>query len=741
MNHKSCLILEIAFPLPFTRTYSYSCPEEMSEHAAVGMEALVPVKNRNVEGFVIDVREQNEESKSFVLKPVVKFISEKPLFNKDHFEFYQWISNYYHTPVGEVINAAIPKALRTRAKEKYGKILTLNKPFSCENLRSVKAKKILSVMNEKGGKISLREMKSLIKNPAQALRKLIELRLLNVEAERIFRDPFRDEFHPVKEIPVLTADQIRIVDLLQERLGKGYSPFLLHGVTGSGKTEIYMRLISASLARGKSVIVLVPEIALTPQLASQFVGRFGTQVTVLHSGLSEGDRLDSWTRIMHGDVRIVVGARSAIFAPVSEIGLIVVDEEHESSYKQEEKMRYNARDMAFVRAQSAGCLLILGSATPSLETFHLTKKKKCEYLYLPERINKKPMPQVTIIDMRYENKSDPDGFFSERMVREIQNTVNQKEQVMIFLNRRGFSSFFLCRDCGFVLECKNCSITMTHHSKPDRMVCHYCGFTCSMPERCPSCTSGNHVLVGFGTERIQEILKNMMPGAVVERLDSDTAQGKNLKKILRSFSDGKIDVLVGTQLLAKGHDFPNVTLVGVILAELGLRFPDFRASERTFQLLMQVSGRAGRGDRPGRVFIQTFKPDHYSLQAAASNDFFSFISTEEKIRAERKYPPFTFLALIELTGENPLKVSEQSRTAVKCMQKILCINKNLVSNIQITGPSPAHIHKLKGRTRHQILLKSSDRQSLHQMIGFFEKSFKPAGGVTCMTDIDPVNLL
>jgi len=509
-------------------------------------------------------------------------------------------------------------------------------------------------------------------------------------------------------------------------------------VTGSGKTEIYLRAIEEVLNQGREAIVLVPEISLTPQLLSRFKDRFGENLSLLHSGLGRGERYDQWRRIWKGEVKIALGARSAIFAPFKKVGIIVVDEEHEPSYKQEEKLKYHARDLAVVRAKQDEATLLLGTATPSLESFYNAEKGKFHLLSLPERIEGKPLPRVEVVDIKGEG-----GLLSEKVKRALQKNMEEKKQSLLFLNRRGFAQFILCPDCGFTFKCPNCSVTLTHHLKDHSLRCHYCDYRISAPGSCPRCQSDRLMGMGIGTERLEQEIRNLFPGAQVSRMDRDTTSRRRAhQQILLGLESGKIDILVGTQMIVKGHDFPNVTFVGVVSADTSLHFPDFRSSERTFQLLTQVAGRAGRGEVLGEVIIQTFNPDHYSILKAKDHDFIGFYQEECQFRKALDYPPFSRLINFRLTGNSEKGTETMAEELGKVGRTLL--KKKYLKGMEILGPSAAPFTKMKGKFRWQMLVKGKSSQALHrfaQELGSHMEAQTKGRGVHLDIDVDPIFIL
>ncbi|HEY4239247.1 MAG TPA: primosomal protein N', partial [Kofleriaceae bacterium] len=538
-----------------------------------------------------------------------------------------------------------------------------------------------------------------------ALRALAKAGLVTLGEREIAADAIAiGDSMPVSAPPVLTAEQQVAVDAItagEQRV------FLLHGVTGSGKTEVYLRVIATVLDAGKTALVLVPEISLTPQLAARFRARFGDQVAILHSGLSESARLGEWSRLRSGEARIAVGARSAVFAPLSDLGAIVIDEEHDGSFKQDEGVRYHARDVALVRAQRTGAICVLGSATPSLESMAHAERGAYRLLRLTERPTARPMPEVTVVDLRT-HMADGEAMLSAPLRAAIGETLANGDQTILFLNRRGFATFVLCKACGHAFRCPHCSVSLTYHKHSDRLSCHYCNFQQRVPEVCPECKSPAIERKGLGTERIAAAVADEFPTARVARLDRDVASGAKIETILARVARRETDILVGTQMVTKGHDFPGVTLVGVLCADTGLDLPDFRASERTFQLLAQVAGRAGRGERAGRVIVQTYRPGAAAVTAAAAHDYGRFFAAESASRAELGYPPHGRLIAVRIDGADGHAVAGAARKLADAAEALG------VAGVELRGPVPAPLEKLRGRTRWQIWLRGADRSALRR---------------------------
>jgi primosomal protein N' (replication factor Y) (superfamily II helicase) len=541
------------------------------------------------------------------------------------------------------------------------------------------------------------------------------------------------------EAPVLNSFQEAAFAEIRKGLEAGvFKAFLLQGVTGSGKTEVYLRSIEAVLARGRNALLLVPEIALTPAVAGQFFHRFGNQVAILHSAFGDSERADQWRRVRNGQARVVVGTRSGVFAPVQDLGLVIIDEEHDGSYKQGETPRYHGRDVALVRAREAGAVAILGSATPSIETRWNADHGKHQMLRLPERIASRPMPEVQIVDMRAEFlETKKQSTFSRKLIEEMEQRLVDGEQTMLLLNRRGFSSFMVCRACGERLQCTNCSVVLTHHRRDRRMLCHYCGYAERIPESCPSCGSDHIQFLGAGAERVEDELHKYLPTARIARLDRDTASGKGaFETILHNFREHHIDILVGTQMIAKGHDIPNVTLVGVVLADIGLSMPDFRSAERSFQLLTQAAGRAGRGNMPGHVVVQTLNPDHYAIRFAADQDYEAFYKKEIEFRRWLRYPPFAAFA-------NLIIRDQKQEDALRMATELGYLLNPQPEGVRVMGPAEAPVPRIQEEYRYQILLKAAKRSILRDVVSKLRAYGQNERwrSTALVIDVDPISLM
>jgi primosomal protein N' (replication factor Y) len=580
-------------------------------------------------------------------------------------------------------------------------------------------------------------IKEVFGDVSRHVRELRKGGFIKVEQVETSRDPFSVISLNHETPPTLNPDQeVAYREITDSMAREKFAPYLLHGVTGSGKTEVYLRVIENVIGRGKEAIVLVPEISLTPQLVKRFRGRFGKKVGVIHSALSEGDRFDAWRQASRGSVSVIIGARSAIFAPFKNLGIIVVDEEHEASYKQDESPCYNARDLALVLGKMTDSVVILGSATPSVETYANSEKQRFTYLSLPLRVEDRTLPTLEVVDMRYEK-----GKVFSKILRDaiIENSNNGK-QTILFLNRRGFSSFVACQACGEIVSCPNCSISLTYHARDHSIKCHYCGISEQLFDHCLKCGKELKGL-GMGTQRIEDEVKSILPKAAISRMDRDAVVGKN--KLLRLYDrleKGVVDVLIGTQMVAKGHDLPGVTLVGVVSADQSLGIPDFRAGERTFQLVTQVAGRAGRGDEPGRVIVQTFNPEHPSIKFAIEHDSVGFLKEELKLRDDLEYPPFSKLVNFRFQGRVESDTVNAAKIAGELARKL--VSKMPIGVVKILGPSPAPIYKIRNRYRYQMLLKSRDIRALHNFskkLSMILRDSRISRNVKIQTDVDPFN--
>ncbi|MEC3886148.1 primosomal protein N' [Halobacillus sp. HZG1] len=581
----------------------------------------------------------------------------------------------------------------------------------------------------------------LLSTTPASLKPLIEQGIIREFKQEVFRDPYGDrDFEHTQPFPLTGEQETAIQPILKTIEENTHDVFLLHGVTGSGKTEVYLQSIQEVMDKGEEAIMLVPEIALTPQMVERFKGRFGSKVAVLHSALSAGEKYDEWRKIQRREVQVVVGARSAIFAPFTNIGLIIIDEEHETSYKQEDRTRYHARDVAIERGKTHQCPVVLGSATPALESYARAVKGNYQLLTMKKRMNEAVMPTVDLVDMREELHSGNRSMFSISLKEKIEERLSRGEQVVLFLNRRGYSTFVMCRDCGHVSECPHCDIALTYHKRQNRLKCHYCSHEEPMPTECPECESKTIRYFGTGTQKVEEALKELIPEARVIRMDVDTTRRKGAhERLLKKFGDGQADILLGTQMIAKGLDFGNVTLVGVLAADALLNLPDFRASEKTFQLLTQVSGRAGRHEKPGEVVVQTYTPEHYSIELASKYDYEQFFNEEMKLRKAFRYPPYFFLTLFTISHPNQLKVQEVTQKITMFMQQ------KLSEQSYVLGPTPSALTRINNRYRYQCMIKykkePEQRKFVERILHYYEDEMKQENGLQITVDFQPYQLM
>ncbi|HLR04215.1 MAG TPA: primosomal protein N' [Pyrinomonadaceae bacterium] len=636
----------------------------------------------------------------------------------------------------------------TRAKRR--KAVRLVKPVVAESQADAKAvrprvteaqKRVIETLRADGEEMAVSDLIKIANVSESAIQTLLKRGVIEAFEAEVRRDPLALAELPDTEVFKLTKAQAAALQAIEKRASeRNFATMLLHGVTGSGKTEVYIRAMRDALKAGQGAMMLVPEIALTPILSRRLRAHFGDQIAIFHSALSKGERFDEWSRLRSGEARIVLGTRSAVFAPVENLAVIIIDEEHDTSYRQEESPFYNARDTAIVRAQKESAVVVLGSATPSLESFHNAQSGKYQYLNLPDRVANRPMAQAEMIDMRevFAQRKKP-AIFSDQLLEAIEQTRTRREQTIILLNRRGYSSFILCRSCGESISCPNCDVTLTYHQGDRTLVCHYCNHHERAPSQCPVCTSKYIYYIGEGTEQIEELLRKRFPELRIGRIDRDTKQRRHeFETTLLDFAKGEIDLLVGTQMLAKGHDFPNVTLVGVVSIDAGLALPDFRAAERAFQLITQVAGRAGRGDLPGRVLIQTYHPHHYALRHACAQDYRGFYDEEIRHRRNHGYPPFVALALMLIRHKDAARanaIAHELRNAL--------VKANEAHTCRILGPAPAPFARLRGEHRVQLLVKARSRKQMRAVIDEALKTFEEAGNDSraVTLEVDPVSMM
>ena len=733
------------------RVFDYKIPTEYEENALelIGARVLVSFARRKEleEGYIVNIKESTE----YEVKEIAK-IEEKYL-NNEKIELANWMSKRYFCNIADCLKLMLPpgstRKVSNRVKEKSVNFVTLKKDedeieFDIETgkLKSAKQMRILKFLLENGDAL-ISDIEMFADGSRAIVNTLCKNGYTEIIEKKIERNPF--EFKEIERTTKLTlteeqANAFRTVcDSMDDML---FSEFLLYGVTGSGKTEVYLQLIEKALNEHKSSILLVPEISLTPQTVNRFIARFGKEnIAVLHSKLSIGERYDEWNKINEGRAKIVIGARSAIFAPVKDLGLIIIDEEHDSSYKSEMTPKYDAKEVARFMCKEANVPLLLGSATPDIDTFYKAKNEEIMLLELKNRANKASLPDIEIIDLREELAKGNKSMISTRLYGEIQKNLNDKKQTILYLNRRGFSTFVMCRNCGYTVKCKNCNINLTYHSNTNKLKCHYCGYEEKLVTKCPSCGSEQIRYFGTGTQKLEYEINKLFPNASTIRMDIDTVSKKNShEQILEKFKNDNIDILIGTQMVVKGHHFPNVTLVGVIAADGSLNIDDFRANERTFQILTQVAGRAGRGEDKGRVIIQTYNPDNFSIECAKKQDYNLFYNTEISLRKQLKYPPFCDIILIGFTSVIEKEVAKVAGEIHEYLKNRV-LKENLGIILYKALPSP--IDKIKNKYRWRILIKCKFGEEITDLINDvleeFQKTKSKSTKITI--DLNPNNMM
>lgn len=719
--------------LEIDRPFTYKVPEEFNNEIKIGQIVKVPFGkgNKTSEGFILNLK--NDDNIKFKTKNIAAILVKDPVIDEDDINIIEFLREKTLCKYIDAFRLLIPVGIMKGAKAKKKKVIVLKN----EDLSNIKNpdgyKKIVEFFKTNSGKYTKSELINEHSISQYKLNKLIENEVLSIEEESVFR--YNDRVYNKDSAKTLTIEQENII---REYINSDDKMFLLKGVTGSGKTEVYMKLVERVLLEGKSAIILVPEIALTPQMIERFKGRFGVNVALFHSKLSDGERFDEWFRVKEGKAKVIVGARSAIFLPAKNLGLIIIDEEHENTYKSEQNPKYQTKEVAEYLSELKGCKVILGSATPSIETYYRALTGEMKLLELNSRVDNKAMPPMKVIDMRNELKGGNKSLFSRELFIAIQERLKRKEQIILFLNRRGFSTFVSCRSCGYVFKCNECDISMTYH-KNGLLICHYCGKTKREPRECPKCHSKYVKFFGAGTQRVEEEVKKYFNNAGILRMDVDTTRDKHsYERIYNTFKNGEADILIGTQMVSKGLDFKNVTLVGILAADMSINIPDYRAAERTFQIITQVAGRAGRGDKQGEVLIQTYTPQHYSLQYAVNYDYEGFYEKEFTVRAMMKYPPFGKLLLINGT-------SKKEDLLKNFMHKITMMIKPLVEScldIEILGPIPCMISKLKENYRWQIVIKGEFDSYFSKNIKeiLYDENKNVYNDIRISMDINPNNL-
>lgn len=719
--------------LEIDRPFTYKVPEEFNNEIKIGQIVKVPFGkgNKTSEGFILNLK--NDDNIKFKTKNIAAILVKDPVIDEDDINLIEFLREKTLCKYIDAFRLLIPVGIMKGAKAKKKRVIVLKN----EDLSNIKNpdgyKKIIEFFKTNSGKYTKSELINEHSISQYKLNKLIENEVLSIEEESVFR--YNDRVYNKDSSKTLTIEQENII---REYINSDDKMFLLKGVTGSGKTEVYMKLVERVLLEGKSAIILVPEIALTPQMIERFKGRFGVNVALFHSKLSDGERFDEWFRVKEGKAKVIVGARSAIFLPAKNLGLIIIDEEHENTYKSEQNPKYQTKEVAEYLSELKGCKVILGSATPSIETYYRALTGEMKLLELNSRVDNKAMPPMKVIDMRNELKGGNKSLFSRELFIAIQERLKRKEQIILFLNRRGFSTFVSCRSCGYVFKCDECDISMTYH-KNGLLICHYCGKTKREPRECPKCHSKYVKFFGAGTQRVEEEVKKYFNNVRILRMDVDTTRDKHsYERIYNTFKNGEADILIGTQMVSKGLDFKNVTLVGILAADMSINIPDYRAAERTFQIITQVAGRAGRGDKQGEVLIQTYTPQHYSLQYAVNYDYEGFYEKEFTVRAMMKYPPFGKLLLINGT-------SKKEELLKNFMHKITMMIKPLVEScldIEILGPIPCMISKVKENYRWQIVIKGEFDSYFSKNIKeiLYDENKNVYNDIRISMDINPNNL-
>ena len=750
------MLADVALPLPLFNTFSYRVDAAFANAVVPGTRVVVPFRNRKEIGICVGFTEPADATRAY--KSILEVPDAEPAIDAPLLELCRWMASYYVVPLGVVLRGALPALLTGAAaptpSQKTRRIAVITNELSSLMhrdrifARSKQQRALYELLESLGGRAPVEHLVERLGCSPSVLKGLVARNLVKVEKEVVQRDPFASRVSRGARRHAPTADQRRAIDALAA--AKPGETFLLHGITGSGKTLVYIELLERVVReRGKTAIVLVPEIALTPQTVDRFRMVFGDSIAVLHSALSDGERYDAWLALRRGEKRIAVGARSAVFAPLANLGAIIVDEEHEASYKQGESPRYHAREVAIVRARNEGAVVVLGSATPSLESWTNAAAGKYHLLTLPERVGGGRLPSIEVVNMRRpkarDSQAPPDPFslvVSDPLADALADRIARGEQSILLLNRRGYASFVQCGQCGDVTTCPNCTISLTYHRTPERLICHYCLYKEEPSARCRRCGGDTLRRRGLGTQQVERLLTEHFPSGRVARMDVDTTTAKWAHAdILDRVGRGDVDILLGTQMIAKGLDFPNVTLVGVIDADVGINLPDFRSSERCFQLLSQVAGRAGRGPKGGRVLIQTRVPGHHAVECAVAHDYVRFVEEELAGRREPAYPPLTRLANVVFSG---LKEDATQQLATRASERLRRAVASHGTEIQVVGPAPCPIERVKTRWRWHLLLKSTNPALLTRACRFLVERLdvpKDRSQLRVALDRDPVSLL
>ncbi|HHW92678.1 MAG TPA: primosomal protein N' [Firmicutes bacterium] len=726
------------------KVFHYRIPARLQGTLGPGDQVLVPFQNRLLKGYVVSLLEKPAVTR---VKEIIRNIYPH-LLTKDRIRLAAWLALRYNCRLIEALRCVLPpgggREIRGRRKELVyleGSEEEIGRAAKDLERRAPKQARLLFYLLQEGYPLPVPEAVAAVGCSVAPLKALEEKGLVRLKAGSSSRlsGPGEDIFVSPPPERLMSQQEAACRAIIKSLEEGEFARYLLHGVTGSGKTEVYLQVIAKNLEYGRGAVVLVPEISLTPQMVARFRHRFGDKVALLHSRLSPGEKSEEWWRICRGEAPIVVGARSAVFAPVPALGLIIIDEEHDSSYKQEENPRYQTREVAEFRAREEGTVLLLGSATPAVESYYRGQMGLYRLLELNTRVDGRKMPEIELVDMRRELESGNRSIFSNILQKRINETLQAQEQVILFMNRRGFANFILCRQCGYVALCPNCDVSLTYHGQEERLCCHYCYYQEDVPSTCPVCNSVYIRHFGFGTERVEAEVQRLFPGVRTLRMDMDTTRGKDAHwQLLETFARGEADILIGTQMVTKGIDIPQVTLVGVISADTSLNFPDFRAGERTFQLLTQVAGRAGRGEKRGKVVVQTYNPDHYSIQAACRQDYRAFYQKEIQYRKDLAYPPFSQLVSMVVSA------ADEGKTAKAAAQLKRKLRTELPSTCRIYGPGPAPLARVRGKYRYQIVVKGVGLFALTGLWSQLRREFEQGpgrDGIGLSFDIAPVSLL
>ncbi|MBM4260765.1 MAG: primosomal protein N' [Deltaproteobacteria bacterium] len=760
MNETAANFARVVVPSPLLQALTYAVPQALRDSIAVGSRVLIPLGKRKLSGVVIELL---PDPPLLQTKDILAVLDDRPVLDDGLIRLLHWISHYYLASVGEVLTAILPPSLRLETEQ------WLRLKVEEFAVADPVEEQIIHLLRQRNGRATVKFLARQVEKTS-ILPAVARLEAAGVVSRRE-RVPGlrRRKVHSKEDLSGgqasqpfdLSDEQENAYRAIATRIEQGgFATFLLHGVTGSGKTEVYLRAMENCRNLGRRSLILIPEISLTPQLIDRVTARFPGRVGVLHSALTGAQRWAHWWSILRGEVDVVVGARSAVFAPLPDLGLIIVDEEHDPSYKQEEGLRYNGRDLAVVRGKLVGCPVLLGSATPAIESYENCRQGRYRLLEISRRVNERPLPKIEIVDLREQPLRAKDqasapseggaasepaaalALISPPLAEALVENFNNRRQSLIFMNRRGFSNFLQCRLCGHVLRCSYCSVTLTLHLKQRSVRCHHCDFRKPVTQLCPGCGNESLTGIGAGTEQIEQALKHLLPLARVARMDRDTTSKRGSQEaLIRSWEKGELDVLVGTQMITKGHDVMGVTLVGALLADLSLNLPDFRAAERTFQLLSQVAGRSGRGNDPGRVIVQTYAPDHYAMQDLLNHDYKGFFAAEVEFRRALSYPPFSRLVQLRLDGPRAEEVEGEIKKLATALRRRLSTQEKFSSQLELLGPAPAPIEKLRNRYRWQLLIKGKQIGPLLEFAQLAREGVRRGRAVRLHIDVDPYSML